>query len=309
MRTSLLIALLYFLSIGTTHAEEQARQRRVMTWVPPYAVSECQKRLKESFNGVGMKDGITHLGLQFWKPTKKGGVQLVTRFNAINDSKVAEFRRWGNANGVRVMLCIYNATPSGWDWELATSAFDTHREQFVKAIVSETLRLRFDGVDIDFEGKGKLDASREAFVRFIRDLSGRLHAKGKELTVDSFAYKWHAPNQNWWPSLLPHIDGLHVMGYSETGAGAADWRAYKFLKAAAGKHASKLMIGMPGNVARWQNAPAGKHIQWVVDDPSVGMAIWDAQLKDPVWRTRETWQAISKIEGRSTQANRSPPSA
>lgn len=304
MRTSFLIVVLSVLSIGTTRADEPERKRRVMTWVPPYAVSQCEKRLKESFNGIGMKDGITHLGLQFWRPTKEGGVQLLTRFKGINDATVLRFRKWGSANGVRVMLCVYNATPSGWDWALASSAFDTHREQFVKAIVSETLRLRLDGVDIDFESKGNLDASKESFVRFIRDLSRRLHAKGKELTVDSFAYKWNAPNQKWWPALLPHIDGLHVMGYSETGAGAADWRGYNFIKAAAGKHTSRLVIGMPGNTASWQNARVEKHIQWVVEDHSVGMAIWDARLKDPAWRTRETWQAIARIKGQSIQAKK-----
>ena len=51
-----------------------------MTWVPPYAVSACQQRLNESFDGAGMKDGLTHLGLQFWNPTATGGVELVTRF-------------------------------------------------------------------------------------------------------------------------------------------------------------------------------------------------------------------------------------
>src|SRR6058998_3241089 len=45
-------------------------KRPVMTWVPPYAVSQCKARLTESFGGRGMKDALTHLGLQFWKPTK-----------------------------------------------------------------------------------------------------------------------------------------------------------------------------------------------------------------------------------------------
>src|SRR5438876_751179 len=45
-------------------------KRPVMTWVPPYAVSRCNTRLTESFGGVGMKDVLTHLGLQFWKPMR-----------------------------------------------------------------------------------------------------------------------------------------------------------------------------------------------------------------------------------------------
>jgi ABC-type antimicrobial peptide transport system permease subunit len=30
-------------------------------------------------------------------------------------------------------------------------------------------------------------------------------------------------------------------------------------------------------------------------DKSVGLAIWDAQLKDSKWRTKEIWQTISRI--------------
>jgi hypothetical protein len=277
-------------------AEDLGHGRRVMTWVPPYAANACKERLNESFGGIAMKDGITHVGLQFWNPTEKGGIELVSRFERINDAEISEFCRWGDTNGVRVMLCVYNGTSSGWDWELATSAFDTNRTEFVDALVSETLRLKLDGVDIDFEGKGKLELSRQSFVRFIKELSGRLHAEGKELTVDTFAYKWNAPNQNWWPAILPLIDGLHVMGYSETGAGAADWRSYEFLHAAAGDHATKLLIGVPSSAAEWQEIPARKHLDWIVDDASVGLAIWDAQLKDPAWRTRATWQAITRIK-------------
>ena len=171
-------------------AEDLGHGRRVMTWVPPYAANACKERLNESFGGIAMKDGITHVGLQFWNPTEKGGIELVSRFERINDAEISEFCRWGDTNGVRVMLCVYNGTSSGWDWELATSAFDTNRTEFVDALVSETLRLKLDGVDIDFEGKGKLELSRQSFVRFIKELSGRLHAEGMELTVDTFAYKW-----------------------------------------------------------------------------------------------------------------------
>ena len=34
--------------------------------------------------------------------------------------------------------------------------------------------------------------------------------------------------------MLPHIDALHVMGYSETGSKSTGWRSYDFLKTAAG---------------------------------------------------------------------------
>ena len=290
------VALFLLLMSGVLHAEKTSPDHRVMTWVPPYAINECQKRLNQSFKDVGMKNGLTHLALQFWNPTETGGLELVARFQKIDDPKIAGFRKWGKTHGVRVMLCVYNGTSAGWDWNLATSAFETHRAKFVDSIINEVLRLKLDGVDIDFEGKGKLDESKQAFLQFIKALSDRLHAEGKELTVNSFAYKWHAPNQTWWSELLPHVDGLQVMGYAETGAGATEWRSYESLKAAAGKYPSKLLIGMPSHVAEWQGKSAKQHLEWIVADGSVGMALWDAQLKSTLWRKSEVWKTIAKIQ-------------
>lgn len=295
LKPALLILCLFALGVAGLQAEEPAAVRRVMTWVPPYAVDDCEKRLNESFAGVGMKDGITHLGLQFWTPTGKGGLQSVNRFG-LQPEAVSGFRKWGDKHGVRVLLCVYNAGSSGWNWDLARSAFETNRTQFVKALVNETRRLKLDGVDIDFEGKEEDDGSKAPFVRFVAELSKGLHAHGKELSVDSFAHKWNAPNQTWWTALLPHVDGLIVMGYSETGAGAKGWRSYQFVKSAAGEHAAKLLLGMPGHSGKWQDAAADKHLQWVLNDGSVGLAIWDARLRDAAWRTRKTWQTIRRIK-------------
>lgn len=266
-----------------------------MTWVPSYATEICRDRLDESFGEVGLKNGLTHMGLQFWRPTEEGRIGLVDDFKPIYDSTIINFRKWGQTHGIKVLLCIYNGTRDGWNWNLAKNAFETHRKQFIKTLVSETVRLNLDGVDIDFEGKGKLDGDTEAFVSFIKELSSALKAKGKELTVDSFAYKWNAPNQGWWKLLLPYVDALHVMGYSETGSKSTSWRSYDFLKAAAGKYSSKLLIGVPSHASNWEKASVQEHLEWIVTDPSVGLAIWDAQLKDSKWRTQEIWQTISRI--------------
>ena len=266
-----------------------------MTWVPPYATSQCLDRLNESFGGIGMKNGLTHLGLQFWRPSDKGQIKLVDDFKPIDDATIIQFRKWGNTNNVRVLLCVYNGYKDGWNWDLAKNAFDTYRKNFIAALVSETVRLQLDGVDIDFEGKGDLESDKKAFFDFIKELSVALKAKGKELSVDSFAYKWNAPNQSWWKMMLPHIDALHVMGYSETGSKSRSWRSYDFLKAAAGKYSSKLLIGVPSHTNNWEKVSVQEHLEWIAKDPSVGLAIWDAQLKDSKWRTKKVWQTISRI--------------
>ena len=91
-----------------------------------------------------------------------------------------------------------------------------------------------------------------------------MRAIGKELTVDSFAYKWNAPNQGWWKLLLPHVDALHVMGYSETGSKSTGWRSYDFLKTAAGKNSSKLLIGVPSHASHWGESRSASTFEWIV---------------------------------------------
>ena len=132
-------------------------------------------------------------------------------------------------------------------------------------------------------------------MAFIKKLSARLHAKGRHLTVDTFAYKWNAPNQFWWPELLPHVDGLTSMGYDEIGAQALNWRSYAVQKAAAGKHAAKLMLGLPSSRNEWQGNSLMEHLQWLKSDGEVGVSFWDAQLRADAWRKAEVWKAFMDI--------------
>jgi hypothetical protein len=272
-------------------------KRPVMTWVPPYAVSRCQSRLTESFGSAGMKDALTHLGLQFWKPTMDGGLVIARRTNEVNDGTIGELRDWGRTNGVRVLLCVYNHVQS-WDWKLARAGFADHPDRFIDALIAEMDRHRLDGVDVDLEGNGSFDADKETFVAFIRRLSARLHAKGKHLTVDTFSYEWNAPNQTWWKDLLPLVDALTTMGYDQIGANAPEWRSYTFQTAAAGEHASKLMIGLPSGRNEWRGNGLMEHLQWLKDEGQVGVSFWDAQLRADAWLKPEVWSALRDIRER-----------
>ena len=80
---------------------------------------------------------------------------------------------------MHVLLCVYNGYKDGWNWDLAKIAFDKYRKNFISALVSETVRLQLDGVDIDFEGKGDRESDKKAFFKFIKELSYALRAKGK----------------------------------------------------------------------------------------------------------------------------------
>jgi hypothetical protein len=243
-----------------------------------------------------MKDALTHLGLQFWVPTRDGGIARAGRTNETSDAVIAELRDWGRSNGVRVLLCVYNHVKS-WDWSLARAAFAENPDKFIDALLGEMNRLQLDGVDVDLEGNGSFDTDKETFVAFIRRLSVRLHANGRHLTMDTFSYKWNAPNQTWWKDLLPHVDALTTMGYEQIGASAPDWRSYVSQKAAAGEHASKLMIGLPSGRNEWRGNGVMEHLHWLKADGQVGVSFWDAQLKADAWRKREVWKILGEIRG------------
>lgn len=277
-------------------AQFRSYRRPVMTWVPPYDLVKARDRMKDT---PGMADSLTHLGLQFWCPTKTGGVEFAP-FPDVTDAAVVELRDFGHAHGVRVMLCVYNAGTRTWDWPLARAAFADHREAFVKSLVTEMERLKLDGIDVDLEGDGDYPPTEQApFVAFMTDLSKSLRARDKHLTVDTFAYEWHAPNQTWWPALFPLVDGLTTMGYEEIGMTATPakdaWRAYAAQRDAAGEHKHKLMLGLPAGKDKWRGNTLAEQLAWIKNDGTTGLSFWDAQIPAKAWQSRETWEKVVQI--------------
>jgi len=287
------------LGMVETNAAAGTPVRRVMTWVPPYAIDKGMQRLQQTFRGADPATALTDVALQFWKPTSEGGLTRESLYGTITDAQITQFVTWGHANGVRVILCVYNGG-STWDWALAKNAFATHESSFITAIMTEAGNLGLDGVDIDFEGDADYDADEGAYEQFASDLATQLHAASKVLTVDSFADIWNAPSQNWWPNLLPLVDGMTTMGYNEIGRNAKGWKRYSAQKTAAGDNAAKLMIGMPSDSASWKGNTALEQIGWVIKDGTVGISIWDAQFPSPAWRTHAIWTKLGTLRGSGT---------
>jgi GH18 family chitinase len=244
-------------------------------------------------------NGITHLGLQLWVPSADGGLERSSHYGAISDASIKQFVRWGHSKGIKVMLTVYNGD-NGWDWNLATNAFDTNKAKFVKALVAEMKHMGLDGIDVDLEGPG-VDAAdhQTAYINFIKALRKALRADGKVLTVDSFHYIWNAPNQTWWPQLFPLVDGITSMGYDDLGVHGTGYQAYDFQKMTAGRWVHKLMIGTPSYSANWLGDDAQTQVNWFLHAGTVGMGIWDAQMGVQVgvtaWQTPGIWKVLKKI--------------
>ncbi|MGA7303715.1 MAG: glycosyl hydrolase family 18 protein, partial [Rhodothermales bacterium] len=281
-----------------------AQQLQVMSWVPPYSISEAQVAAQADFGTCNAADGLTRVGLQFWTPNTDGTIKYANHeWYTPTDSDVTWWRNWCDANGISCMLTIYNNTGS-WDWSLAQAAFGANRATFVNALVTEMDRLNLDGIDIDLEGVGSFDGDRAAFDQFIHDLWIELDARNKLLTVDSFHYIWNAPNQNWWSDWLGEVDNIHAMGYEDLYEGGTSYHQYSFQQNAgyaAGYPGSAVLMGMPSYLASWgtssgRGTTAQAHVQEVRYDLAepTGIAIWDLQLS--LWQDSDLWCEIAALK-------------
>jgi len=261
----------------------------VITWVPPYHVAESKQRLNADFGGAGMADGLSYLALQFWITDGAG-----TRLDQVSEGDITWFHDWARQHGVKILLCTDNNTGE-WNWPEAVRAYRDNRDAFAQHLVSQVMTRDFDGVDLDFEGIVEATADEQAtHKQFVETLATSLHAMGKVLTLDSFHGQWNAPNWNWWPDLLPLVDGITTMGYEQSGLDVD----YQNLIDHATVAPKKLMIGVPSYQGTWQNHTVTEQLAWLVNQGQVGTAIWDASLQAAEWRQASVWNQLKSIKSR-----------
>ena len=273
--------------------------RKVISWVAPYAIPQTRARLANLYGGVGPRNALTHLALQFWTPTKGGDkVARSTKYGAISNQTINGFVTWGHSNGIKVLLCVYNGE-NGWDWSLVQASIKPQtRNAFIGALIAQMQALKLDGIDVDLEGAGgEYPADKANYVAFVRELARRVHLLGKIVPVDSFPAQWNAPNWNWWAALFPHVDAINSMGYEELGRNGAGWQSYVAQKSKAGAHSAKLNIGIPSYLPSWLGNTTLQQVQWfrTTQAGRVGIAIWDAQFPDASWKSAPVWNNLRYI--------------
>ncbi|HET8899211.1 MAG TPA: glycosyl hydrolase family 18 protein [Rhodanobacteraceae bacterium] len=316
----LLAATLLLGACASAPARHHDNTPQVVGWVPAYGVEQTRAALN-SDPLIGAS--LTRIGLQFWNPSTDGrGVVLAPKDKhgaPLDPAAIDYFRDWAHARDIAVLLTVYNnSEPTQvWDWALARRAFKDQRASFIAALVTAMEQHGLDGIDIDLEGNGALDADRDAYAAFIRELSRALRAKGKLLTVDSFHSPcFNAPNMAWWSDWRGEIDAIHVMGYQdlyeasegsykpEGGSVCANgehlfkysWQLAYGLKA--GYRVDQIVLGQPTWIDHWGKAGAEtdaiSHLR-EVQALGGGIALWDLQLPTPGWRQHATWQAVQAL--------------
>jgi len=262
----------------------------VLTWVPPYHIDGAKQMLNASFGNLTAADGISQLALQFWV-TNGGSIDL----DQVNEADVTWFHDWAKQHHVQILLCVDNYVGNGWNWPEAERSFKDNGPAFAASIVSEITKRDFDGVNLDLEGI--VDASADdqtAYTQLAQALATALHPLGKVVTVDSFHGQWNAPNWNWWPDLLPIVDGITSMGYDQSGLSVD----YQTLTDHSMPSPQKLTLGVPGYSDNWQGNSVGDQLGWIVNQGRIGVGIWDASFGAAGWNAESVWQQLKTIKAR-----------
>jgi hypothetical protein len=304
----------------------QSLGRNVMTWVPVYGITGAKNILNNATYSEWIKNGVSHIGLQLWVPGDNGAVSFVTdyQFTYLAPSisqDVQDIVTWGNANNVKVMLCLYNVRTSDFDWTYAQQVINDYPQETSDNIVAIVNTYNLDGVDIDFEGIGDYSADKAAYASFLNILGTALHEDGKELSADMFSTPcYNAPNTSWESSIAPYVDFMNVMGYNDTYENNNTYFSYcpqtpseansypfrysyieNFLTTTQAVSSSKLNYGIPSWVDTW----GGKCVQANILDimnvsTSGGIAIWDLKISSGFWSNAATWDLIKMFKEDNT---------
>lgn len=319
-KIALLLALAIGCSSGFANPAERAPSPQVIAWVPPYGLQASMEAM-ESNPLIGAN--LTRLGLQLWNPAPDGrGLVFAPKSKAgdlVTPADVIRFRDWARARNIKLMLTVYNNSQvlGHWDWALAKRAFADHPQEFAQALLAEMARFDLDGIDLDLEGEGQLDADRPAYAKFVALLSAQLKARQKLLTIDSFHSPCaNAPNMGWWADWRGQVDAIHSMGYDDLYEGSTEvftppdapaceagahifkysWQLQYGLRA--GYRPDQILLGLPTWLGHWGKPGLGtdvsSHLR-EVQALGAGVALWDLQLAAPAWRSDASWEAVRAL--------------
>ncbi|MCX7922691.1 MAG: glycosyl hydrolase family 18 protein [Clostridia bacterium] len=272
----------------------------ILTWVAAYNVDECMTNLQANYGGkYNPSNTLTTVAGQFFRVEYDGTVSQI-----VSDSDLQRVKNYCNSNGIKFFLCIFNHDGS-WNWGRAASAFATNKTAHINNIVNLIQKVGADGIDIDYEGNLSGEPNRAEFATFINELGGRLHSIGKKLSVDTFAYIWNQPSQNWWGDWKGSVDFINNMGYGDLYGGGTSYHAYSQQLGAiekAGFQNNQLTLGFPGWMDTWGSGGLGtdivSHINEVLSaqytSKPMSICIWDAAYTNG-WKKAPVWEALYRV--------------
>ena len=206
---------------------------------------------------------LTHVIFSFAHPTKEGEFML-TGDQALQNLRTIVSN--GKKNNTKVMLAV-----GGWfhmnggesyDYFKAAIANPDSRIKLADELASFADRENLDGIDIDFEHPHS-EEDAQYLAAFAKELSDRLHPRGKELSIAVYA-KIHAVTLTetnfvkYEPSMFQNVDHVNIMAYDgqwDDGYHAANLSPFPYTEAIVNYWSSffeqnqfpkeKLVLGVP----------------------------------------------------------------
>jgi spore germination protein YaaH len=197
----------------------------------------------------------------------------VTVSTNLSSDVLAAFVEAARSRGALILPSISDALPAGGMAGVLSDA--TTRSAHVDTIVNLVSANDFDGIDLDYEqfafadDKATWSTTRPVWLDFLAQLSDRLHAAGKLLTV-SVPYITDTARTDlsgYWvydyAGMEPHVDAIRIMAYDYSTAAAGPIAPIPFVQQAvsAAKKAvdddGKLVLGIPLYGYNWPVATVG----------------------------------------------------
>ena len=235
-------------------------------WYVPY---DSSRGLQSFQNNAALFDELNPVWYNL-NPAyfSNGALPLIA--NLSNQAVILSIAR---SHGIKVLPTIQNWGISNFDATVISAIIKDPimRSRHVADILNLVIIQGYDGIDIDYESLETTD--REAFSRFIEELSGALHSSGKLLSVTIYAKtsddaSWTGPGAQDWPRLAVVADTIKVMAYDyhwvSFHAGPispTDWlRAVLNYSTTVPELNNKLIVGLPFYGLDWPTKGEGREV-------------------------------------------------
>lgn len=278
----------------------------VTAFIPAGNVDQWKTALQSDWGGVANapRNTITRICADYLGVELDGSITVLT-------PQIPWLQEYCGTHGKKFMLMVNNwdNAKNDFGWDLARAGFKTHREKFVNELLVLVVKYKADGIDIDFEdGVTRWEEDRKDFAEFIKLLGERLHAQGKELTVDVFRGKFCSPAFYWSDDWVGYADRIHVMGYDRTFEGSPDdegkYSWHQKYGVSKGYKPSQIVLGLRSLDASWGSGGRGvtplAHIkECLLDCPTAApICIWDATFPNASWQADSVWILLHSLSSK-----------
>jgi HAD superfamily hydrolase (TIGR01509 family) len=273
-------------------------------WVPYWALDEALADLDARVDAL-------HEVSPFW--FEATGVEEIAASPNTPSDEAERFVDTADANDIPLVASILDATAAG---EMAAILADPEqRADHVDAIVDFAADGDFAGIDLDYEqfafadGRDSWAETRPNWVAFVEELSERLHADGRTLTVSvPPVYDTRRTAQSgYWVydhrAIAPFVDSIRVMAYdysnASTDAGPIaplDWVQRIITGTSdAVRDPSKLVLGIPLYGYNWPTEASGDCPDW-----APGITTVTSRTVDDLARRRDVTPVHDPVTGEAS---------